>query len=474
MKRSYRAARLLGSRRILVVKTSTGSITTSGKRRNLYPRVDALAKRFILLGRVYVPFDAKDGHIYMVETNEDYNRTPSDEQGDFARMSFQDFISLNNPISLNAQQVCFSLILNKMLLTPFMQPISKWATRFDLGTSTSVPVLEFQPDNIVFIEDIGKRLFNGSHAKLNSFVVAEGCQPGEKVPAEMCMTDGGGFLNVSAATLIAQRVHLSDRPTAIQGRIAGSKGVWVLHPLDRDPTAPPRIWIRRSQHKIVLRDLAAPAARCHRIFDLVQPARVSAPARLSMQLLMNMAHNGVPDAVFENLLKASLKEETASLTDWTRPHAMARLWAAVARAGNVPATRLQRVLPAGAARALGLASRFDMERTAGADVYIETETQTDAVEMDPAFRFVVPKEEGRGGPDMLHESVMELLQAGFRPQESSFLYQKLRFVLDGVAQNIVSKYRIPVKRSAEAFAIAGEYSPEKPVEACAADKASLL
>ena len=36
-----------------------------------------------------------------------------------------------------------------------IQPISKWATRFDLGLSTSIPVLEFAADDVDYIEDIG-------------------------------------------------------------------------------------------------------------------------------------------------------------------------------------------------------------------------------------------------------------------------------------------------------------------------------
>ncbi|KAI0033844.1 RNA dependent RNA polymerase-domain-containing protein [Vararia minispora EC-137] len=409
MKRSFRIARLVSSRRILVVKTSTKS--EKGKKKSQYPPGDILARRFILLGRVYVPFCAKDGHVYMVETNEDFGRTPRVAQGDFSRLSFRDFVRVNNPISLNSSQ-----------------PISKWVTRFDLGTSTSVPVLEFMPENIFFIDDI----------------VADGCIPGTKVPPEKCMTDGGGFLNGAAATLIAERMHLASRPTAIQGRIAGSKGVWVLHPEDKLITEPPRIWIRASQQKIALSDLAAPDARCHRIFDLVQPSRVTTPARLSMQLILNMSHNGVPDDVFIKLLDASLREETTVFTDWSGPYAMPLLWAAVGRAGNIPAVRLQRLLPTGAARAMGIASRFDMERTAdgaAADVFDQSESQTDA----PS---------GRSGPDTLHETVMELIQAGFRPDESSYLHQKLRYVLDLVIQGVVGKYRIPVARSAEAYVIA--------------------
>lgn len=39
-----------------------------------------------------------------------------------------------------------------MILT-IAQPVAKWATRFDLGLSTSVPVLRFAPGSIAMEDD---------------------------------------------------------------------------------------------------------------------------------------------------------------------------------------------------------------------------------------------------------------------------------------------------------------------------------
>jgi hypothetical protein len=36
---------------------------------------------------------------------------------------------------------------------PSFQAIKKWAARFDLGLSPSVPVVEFKPKNITLIDD---------------------------------------------------------------------------------------------------------------------------------------------------------------------------------------------------------------------------------------------------------------------------------------------------------------------------------
>jgi RNA-dependent RNA polymerase len=44
------------------------------------------------------------------------------------------------------------------------------------------------------------------------------------------MTDGCGYISGAALTTIMRVMKYSSRPTAVQGRIAGAKGMWVLHP----------------------------------------------------------------------------------------------------------------------------------------------------------------------------------------------------------------------------------------------------
>jgi hypothetical protein len=51
-----------------------------------------------------------------------------------------------------------------------------------------------------------------------------------KPPAEKIMTDGCGYISGAALTTIMRVMKYSSRPTAVQGRIAGAKGMWVLHP----------------------------------------------------------------------------------------------------------------------------------------------------------------------------------------------------------------------------------------------------
>ncbi|KAI0249507.1 RNA dependent RNA polymerase-domain-containing protein [Lactifluus subvellereus] len=297
MQRSNRFARFLGSRRILQVRLSKELRFAKDQ-----AALEHLSSPFVLCGRVFVPFASKEGSVYMMEVNEDEDRDPDNSQGDDTRISLWDFIEWHNPLTLNQNQ-----------------PLNKWLTRFDLGLSTSVPVLRFKPSNI---DSSRTCVF------MNGFLL-------EAIHEQGILTDGCGFINGAALTLIARRLCLPSRPTAVQGRVAGSKGLWVLHPEDRSPTEPPRIWIRDSQRKIKLDTLREDSA--HVIFDLIdQSGRIT---------------NGVDTHVFEGLLTEGLSNAFTSLTQWDGDGAMPLLWSAVDNLGNVTRTRLQNVTR-GLARAI--------------------------------------------------------------------------------------------------------------------------
>jgi len=151
MQRSNRFARFLGSRRILQVKLSKE--LQFSKDNSLS---DHLSSRFLFCGRVFAPFASKDSSVYMMEVDEDVERSSDRHQGDNARMSLWDFIDWHNPFVLNMDQVRAMCYFQSTALTHFLHPMNKWLSRFDLGLSTSVPVLRFEPENIEFIPDIGQ------------------------------------------------------------------------------------------------------------------------------------------------------------------------------------------------------------------------------------------------------------------------------------------------------------------------------
>jgi RNA-dependent RNA polymerase len=258
-------------------------------------------------------------------------------------------------------------------------------------------------------------------------------------PAEKIMTDGCGFINGAALLIISKHMNLPNRPAAVQGRIAGAKGLWCLNPYDRDPKDPPKIWIRKSQRKIDLGPFSQ-LDRSHRIFDLVAPSRTWTSGRLSMESIITLSHNGVPDDVFISLMREGLEDKIENLTNWTRPNAMAFLWHAIDNSGNVSGSRIQRHA-LGVSRALGLKGR-DYGRQ-------KEDVREDANDPDTG------RTRYSGEPEGLHESALELVQAGFHPSECPILCDKMRMIVRLAIDNYIKDFHYPVDQSARAFIIPG-------------------
>ncbi|KAJ7144779.1 RNA dependent RNA polymerase-domain-containing protein [Mycena crocata] len=364
------------------------------------------ARKFLFCGRVYVALPPKSGKVYLIETDENHGRKAQDWCGDQHRISYDEYIRKNNRMDLNDKQ-----------------PFSKYLTRFNLYLSTSIPALEFSGDNVLFIDD----------------EYADGWSKEMSPAAEMIMTDGCGFLNRAAAEEISSKMKYERVPVAYQGRIAGSKGLWVIHPTDESDI--PRIWIRNSQKKIQLRL----PPRAHRIFNLLAVSGPSSSVNLSAQSIIILANNGVPSDVFCALQEQGLKDLIAPLMDWHRPNATAYLWDAINNIGNVTRSRLQR-LALGASRALGFEKR----------AYDDVNSRTTDDPNDDADLWELPHT-GRnafsGEPVKAPEAIMDLLQAGFDPRKSPFLSKKIHTVVKTTMETFLAKYRIPLTTSLEAYII---------------------
>lgn len=267
---------------------------------------------------------------------------------------------------------------------------------------------------------------------------------GEKVSAEMIMTDGSGLINKAGMTNLFNSgvVNLCQQPSTIQFRFIGAKGMLLLHPSDN--AEEPKIWIRCSQKKI---NLPTPLGREHCILELLCPSRVVTPSHLNTQVIMNMAHNGVPSESFSRLTDEDLSNTIRPLKDWRSPVAVAQ---AVYRLGRINGVRLQRIAP-GNTRALGLARDFHREDQFEDD--IEEELRLSGAQP--------PGYSGRcvfsGAPFSVHESAFELLLAGFQPPELEYLYKKIHSItalaVDGATKNL----RITIAQSLEAYIIPGTH-----------------
>lgn len=252
------------------------------------------------------------------------------------------------------------------------------------------------------------------------------------------MTDGCGLINLAGFLALCQATGI--RTSAIQGRIGGAKGVFLLHPDPQlhDPAAPPRIWIRKSQRKI----RSKPWDRClPSQLDLVRISRLTIPSSLNVQTIMNISPNGVPKSVFVSRMSEAMDAEIAPFFNWTGPGAMQALLAAVTGFGNVVGSRMAQGSML-AARSLG---------------YVRDESE-DADEVGDVSGALVKRNSHSGAPESLVETVIGLLHAGFHPLSSPFLLDKLEAVINLVIKSYVTQYHIRIERSAEAFIAPGNMS----------------
>ncbi|KDQ15608.1 hypothetical protein BOTBODRAFT_157888 [Botryobasidium botryosum FD-172 SS1] len=391
--RSTRFGRAFGSRRLIQVSASKDIMY-----KHLDELMEYMTKGFVINGRVFRAFFAKDNHIYLTETAEDYERKADPNEGDHFRLSLIAFIDWFAPLHLNNRQL-----------------MSKWSTRFGLLLSTSLPGVPFHNTNIHIIPD-----------EYGSSYQPEDGQPA----AEQIMTDGCGFINLAALKQIKERLELGTIPSAVQARLAGAKGMWLRHPTDQDPQ--PKIWLRDSQIKV---NVSFDEGGRTYILDVVRAFFFKCPANLSTQVINNLSYNGVPNDVFVKLMVDGLGEEVQPF-DWTQPGALVRLWAAVHDIGGVLSTKIRRDA-ATYARLLG-AETWDSDKPKDMDVDGPLSGGMDEIS---------------GHPDTKYERVIGLLEAGFTPQQLPILRDDVKSILHDVVEKYVKKYRIPVPMSLTAFIV---------------------
>lgn len=251
-------------------------------------------------------------------------------------------------------------------------------------------------------------------------------------------TDGCGFINGGALRLISHVLTGREPPTAVQGRIMGAKGLWLLHPdkQHQDPHETPHLWIRKSQRKITLPPDPHPS---HLIFDLVAPSRVSTPCRVSKLVLMNLSHNGVASKVFCKLMKASLQNEVAALTQWSDDASIVLLYHTIDRLGHVSMGRIHK-FAGGQARAYGLGGGWQDELL-----------EADNTDQSNAHSASSPSHH------TIHSQTLALLRARFHPLRLPYLFDKIKVILQQVLKSCLEDLRITVPLSAEAFIVPGNF-----------------
>ncbi|KAF9485277.1 hypothetical protein BDN70DRAFT_627571 [Pholiota conissans] len=362
--------------------------------------LDYLRRPLILCGSVFRAFFAKNANVFFVKTNEPTDGTTiTDGQPIPNVLSLLEFLEWHNPMECNMEQT-----------------MAKYVSRFGLGLSNSVPGLKVDIENIKFIDDIVSA-------------------------SDSNMTDGAGLINRWSLNQLRFRLDWEDKPTAIQTRIFGTKGLLIDHGGHTEQYA--YVELTPSQRKIKFLT-GCEIDPAHRIIDVLRSSHTKTPCHLSVETIINLASNGVKKEAFCDLLKKGLAELIEPLLDWESPDAMRILWSNVRRLGGVMAARRAREA-AGMARVLGYSERDTEDDANDEDAFDigSTETVSSAWWGD----------EISGCPSGLEETVMYMIDAGFTPLECPLLKDKLDKFIRSKMKSYIKNYRIVVPMSASAFLV---------------------
>ncbi|KAI6047736.1 RNA dependent RNA polymerase-domain-containing protein [Pisolithus marmoratus] len=365
---STRLSRQFGSYAIIRIRISR---KVMNKARSAL--ITFFSQRFLLCGIVYRAFYAKDSSVFLGATNELFESLPCLPRHAYPPPpSFMEFLDWHNPIQLNSSQ-----------------SISKWASRFALGLSNSVPGIDLDFDSILPVDDI--------------------------VACDSVMTDGCGFISLTAMKKMCAIFHWDACPTAIQCRIAGAKGLLIIHPdTFTNDSDVPRVWLRPSQIKIKY-PITFPLPKARVTIDVLRSSHLRCPSHLSAEIIVNLADNGVPYEVFLDLTRENLDDIVDNLLAWDGPTAMFELWCHVAQAGGVIAARKAREA-AGEARMRGLSERDEEEEDEDDLESFGDSPQSTAWWADDLS----------GCPSSIGETILVMLDAGFTPQNCPFLADKIK------------------------------------------------
>ncbi|KIY74038.1 hypothetical protein CYLTODRAFT_416311 [Cylindrobasidium torrendii FP15055 ss-10] len=401
---STRITRKFGSKRILRINISFDGVQ-SHRRARAEELVELFKKPFVLNGRVFRAFLERDMTVFMFMTNERLaNGTrPGIVVEDDLQMGLTELFEWHNPIRENMNQTA-----------------AKWASRLALGLSTSIPGPMLEVENILQVADIVS-------------------------PKGSDMTDGAGLANLATLSAIQTQLNLSAMPPAVQVRIDGNKGLLVRKSSDTlEDTM--KIWIRPSMTKV---KRSYPSNdRAHRTIDVLRVAhnpRVG--ATLSVEIIINLSHNGVPLEVFKELMELSFQELKAPLTAWAKDpettcspqDELVKLWEEVCKKGSVGRQRVARH-KVSTARLHGIEAKEDEDM----------EEDEDGVHLGKGSS---PwwADEISGQPSTLEETVMYYLQAGFDPRTSWILAEKLKSTINATIETHKRKCKINVGKSVYAF-----------------------
>ncbi|WWC96884.1 hypothetical protein V866_003759 [Kwoniella sp. B9012] len=418
--KSFRLARRFGSRRCISLKTKDIPL---GKRKELQDML--VGRRLIILGRPYRAFWATaDGeNVMLVEMPEEGSGIVTKGREDEPKMpSFHELLYRYNDLNRKPNQA-----------------MAKWAARPQILFSDSVPAARVELSDIQEGPD----------------VVASSAQLKEDPTTEEILTDGCGLMSESLALRIYQHPSLTllnGRPSVVQMRVGGSKGLLAL----MSPSQATQYPIK----EILLRDSMIKALSASNyendpsllIVDVLKCEALKIGANISSEAIIAMVHNGVPAQVFvkmaENELDA-LRDAflPSQLEGESEDDMFIRIFTSCYGIGGVGMDKKKRTArkEGKSLRAAGLAKGHSKDEAGNDD------DEDGSITVNAAERFDVDPISGQ--PNSLCEALMEAVVSGFNPATSPYTASKLHHVMETLSKKIVREFKIPVQQSLTAFIV---------------------
>ncbi|WVR03757.1 hypothetical protein IAU60_000752 [Kwoniella sp. DSM 27419] len=421
--KSCRLARRFGSRRVI---TFSFKGIKEKQRSNL---ADMLVEKvFVVLGRPYRAFwgPADTGRVFAIETDELVGDMPKDaHKGDPKMPSLEALLHMFNDLEQKPKQA-----------------MAKWAARPQILFSDSVPVATVQPSAIQVISDIV------------SHCARDPANPG----TNEILTDGCGLMSEALALRIRHSPHLDlprGRPSAIQMRIGGSKGLLALMTPEQEQQHPGKEVVLRES---MVKSFSAEEYRDDPsllTIDLVCADSLRIGTSLSAEPIIAMAHNGVPLLAFKSMMRTScdaLRDAFLPIPlveqGETEHDVLRRIYESCYHLGGVGTERKKREYR----------TRGQSTRVAGLTAKWATEDPEDEI-VEPEDLSVVDDAASSGKilvsgqPDRVAEALLEMVSSGFHPSQSSHTALKLHTLVGILSTNLIRNLKISVAQSLSAFIV---------------------
>lgn len=196
------------------------------------------------------------------------------------------------------------------------QPIPKLLTRTTLNTKQSKATFSFDPSQIRVVDDI--RANGEPEDETFNNPAFTGKRQKHWDPNEV-MTDGCASMSVGAALRILECLGTSDQPSAFQGRLNGSKGMWTVSaPYNTDDPEHQAIWIeiRPSQIKVKPREEDWDGLRCEEgrwTFDVKSYTTPRQVSHLHRDFLPPLEERHVPREGLFDIIKEGINTQIVEL-----------------------------------------------------------------------------------------------------------------------------------------------------------------